>query len=408
MRRFCAVFLFSALSLPAQTAWTQWGGPNRNFIVESAPLADSWPAAGPKLLWKRPLGEGYSSLLIENGVLYTMYGATGSEVVLAADAQTGKTLWEHSTPITFRTDAPEMGNGPFATGLLTRERLITAGATGRLQCLDKKSGKVIWTKLLYTELNGTRLVYGYASSPIAYRDLVIVPAGGKGHALIALRVADGSIAWQSLDFTNAYSSPVLVNVDGLDQLVTLMDGYVFSVNPLNGDLQWQIPHQADYGLNVSTPLWLPGKRLFVSAEYNAGSRMIALRREGNRVLASQSWDSNKLRLHHGNAIPAGGNLYFSSGGKGSVAVLTTVEIESGKIINQNRTFSKASFVKAGDKIIVIDQDGDVALAKPGPQGLDVISRVSLLTSNAWTPPTLAGSRLYLRDRNQMMALELAK
>jgi outer membrane protein assembly factor BamB len=408
MTRLWALSLLCALLLPAQTAWTQWGGPNRNFIVDAVPIADSWPASGPRLLWKRPLGEGYSSLLIENGVLYTMYGTQGREVVLAADAQTGKTLWEHSTPISFRSDAPEMGNGPYATGLLVRDRLVTAGATGLLQCLDKKSGKPLWTKHLDNDFKATRLVYGYASSPIAYRDLLIVPAGGKGRALIAFRISDGSIAWQALDFTNAYSSPVLINVDGLDQLVTLMDGFVFAVNPLNGDLQWQIPHHADYGLNVSTPLWLPGNRLFVSAEYDAGSRMIALRRDGNRVLASQLWDSNKLRLHHGNAIPAGGNLYFSSGGKGSVAILTTVEIASGKILNQNRTFSKATFVQSGGKIIVIDQDGDLALAKPGPQGLDVISRASLLTSNAWTPPTLAGSRLYLRDRNQMMALDLSK
>jgi hypothetical protein len=126
-------------------------------------------------------------------------------------------------------------------------------------------------------------MYGYASSPIAFRDTVIVPVGGPGKAVMAFRQADGGVAWAKNDFGNAYSSPVLINVDGLDQLAGVMDGAVFGVNPHNGDLQWQAPFRAAYGISVASPVWGPGNLLFVSAEYDAGAKVIELQNLGRRA-----------------------------------------------------------------------------------------------------------------------------
>jgi len=109
--------------------WTQWGGPHRNFQTEASGLKDTWPASGPRVIWKRSLGEGYSSPAVENGVLYTMYGKPKVEVVLATDAETGRTLWEQATPAAFQSDAPEQGNGPYSTPLIAGERLFTTGAS---------------------------------------------------------------------------------------------------------------------------------------------------------------------------------------------------------------------------------------------------------------------------------------
>src|SRR5215208_5251472 len=150
--------------------WTQWAGPHRNFHTESTGLRDTWAPSGPAVVWKRPLGEGYSSPAVENGVLYTMYGKPKEEVVIAANAETGRTLWEQSAPMTFQSDAPEMGNGPYAAPLVVGDRLFTTGVSGRLQCLDKKTGKLLWTQQLWSDHGGSRLMYGYASSPIAFRD----------------------------------------------------------------------------------------------------------------------------------------------------------------------------------------------------------------------------------------------
>jgi outer membrane protein assembly factor BamB len=388
-------------------AWTQWGGPYRNFHTEARGIKDTWPAAGPRVVWKRALGDGYSSTAVENGVLYTMYGKPGQEVVLAANAESGNTLWEHATPVTFQSDAPEMGNGPYSTPLIAGGRLFTTGVAGRMQCLDTKTGKVLWTQDLWRDHGGSRLMYGYASSPIAFRDTVIVPVGGRSKSVMAFKQADGSVAWARHDFGNVYSSPVLIDVGGLEQLAILMDGAMLALNPLNGDLQWQVPFKADYSIAVATPVWGPDNLLFISSEYNGGSKVIELQRDGLQTRATELWSSNRLRLHHGNAIRIGQAIYFSSGGKGSQAILSAVDARSGKIHWQQRSIQKATFVWADGKLITLDQDGNLMMAHPSTEGFRITATAPLLTNLSWTPPALVGTRLYLRDRRTMMAVDLS-
>jgi outer membrane protein assembly factor BamB len=391
---------------PRGVPWTQWGGPHRNFQTESAGLRDTWPASGPPVVWKRALGEGYSSPSVEGAVLYTMYGKPREEVVLAASAETGKTLWEYSNPMTFQSDAPNQGNGPYATPLVVGDRVFTTGVAGRLQCLDKKTGKLLWAQELWKDHRGTRLMYGYASSSIAFRDMIIVPVGGSGKALMAFRQADGKVAWSRNDFGNVYSSPVLINLAGLEQLVSILDGAVLAVNPHNGDPLWQVPFKANYSIAVATPLWGAGNLLFVSSEYDAGSKVIELQRNGQQTKATELWSSPRLRLHHGNAMRIDDTIYFSSGGKGSQAILSAVDVRTGKIFWQQRSVEKATFVWADRKLITLDQDGNLMIAHPSPEGFKITARAALLSHLSWTPPVLVGTRLYIRDRRDMMAVDL--
>ena len=391
---------------PAGVPWTQWGGPNRNFTTQATGIKDKWPASGPPVVWKRALGEGYSCPVVEDNVLYTMYGKPRQEIVLAANAETGATLWEHMTPMTFNSDAPELGNGPYSTPLLVGNRLFTTGVAGRLQCLDKSTGKVIWTQQLWEDHGGSRMMYGYAASPIAFRDMVIVPVGGRGKSVMAFNQADGKVVWAKHDFGNVYSSPLLINVSGLEQLALVMDGSVIAVNPHNGDLQWAVPFKADYSIAISSPVYGPDNLMFVSAEYNAGAKVIELQRNGQQTKANELWSSNRLRLHHGNAMRIGDAIYFSSGGKGSQAILSAVEARSGKILWQERSIEKATFVWADNKLITMDQSGALMIAHPSPQGFKISAQAPLLTELSWTPPVLVGTRAYLRDRRSMMAVDL--
>jgi outer membrane protein assembly factor BamB len=392
---------------PRSLPWTQWGGPHRNFHTDASGLKDAWPASGPPVVWQRALGEGYSSPAVENGVLYTMYGKPREEVVLAANADTGKTIWEQSAPMTFTSDAgADMGNGPYATPLVVGDRLFTTGVAGRLQCLDKKSGKLLWTQQLWTDHQGSRLMYGYASSPIAFRNTVIVPVGGPGKAVMAFNQADGKVVWGKNDFGNVYSSPILINVGGLEQLAVLMDGALIAVNPHNGDLQWQVPFKAMYSIAIATPVWGADNLLFISSEYGGGAKVIELKRSGTETKATELWNSPRLRLHHGNAIRIGDTIYFSSGGKGSQAILSAVDVRTGTIHWQERSIEKATFVWADNKLVTLDQDGHLMIAYPSPQGFKIATKAPLMTRLSWTPPVLVGTRLYLRDRRRLMAVEL--
>jgi len=409
MRRTALVLLAVCSVAASQTKeipWTQWGGPNRNFQTTSPPLTNKWPAGGPRVIWKRPLGEGYSSILIENGVIYTMYGKPGQEITLAAKADTGQTIWERANPVSFHNSASDRGDGPHATPLIVGDRLFTVGVTGRLECLDKKTGKLLWTQGLWDQLRGERLIYGYASSPLPYRDLILLPLGGSGQAMAAFRQSDGSLVWKKNDAGNAYSSPVLINVDGLDQVAQLAKASVFAVNPLNGDLQWFAKHDAPYGLNVTTPVWGAGNLLFASTGYGFGSRVIELQRSGNSVSAKELWYSNRVGIHHGNAMRLGDTIYCSSGN--GPAPFTAVDVRTGKILWQSREFPKVAMVYADSKLILVDEDGNIALAQVSPEGLRTLAKAPLFESNAWSPPTLVGTKLYARDRHSMAAVELGR
>jgi len=392
---------------PRGVAWTQWGGPRRNFQTDATGLKDIWPAGGPRVVWKRALGEGYSAPSVENGVLYTMYGKAGEEVVVAADAETGRTLWERANPMTFKSDAPEQGNGPYSAPLVVGDRLFTTGVAGRLQCLEKKTGSLLWTQELVANHGGSQLAYGYASSPIAFRDFVVVPVGGRGRGLMAFQQADGKVAWSRLDLGNVYSSPILIDVGGLEQLVAVLDGEMLAVNPHNGDLQWQVPFKANYSIAVSTPVWGDGNILFVSAEYDAGAKVVRLERSGLQTRATELWSSNRLRLHHGNAMLIDGVFYFSSGGKGSQAILSAVDAQSGQIYWQQRSIQKATFVWADRKLIALDEDGTLMIAHPSKDGFRISASAPLLSRLSWTPPVLVGSRLFIRDRRDLMCVDLS-
>ena len=180
---------------------------------------------------------------------------------------------------------------------------------------------------------------------------MIVPVGARGKAVMAFKQADGSVAWAKNDFPLTYSSPLLITVDGEDEVVMVMDGDVIGVSAQNGDLRWKVPFRAGYSIAVATPVFAPGNLLFVSAEYDAGAKVIQLTRKGAQTSATELWSSNKLRLHHGNAASLiGDTLYFSSGGKFTKAILTAVDMRSGKVHWQERSIPKATFVWADQKL----------------------------------------------------------
>jgi outer membrane protein assembly factor BamB len=405
-----ATVLLPAIQIAAlaQSDWAQWGGPHRNFITEAKGLATKWPETGPRRVWQRELGEGYSAIAAERGTLFTMYRKGDDEIAVALDAATGRTVWEYSYAAPF---SPEYdmshGSGPHATPLVTGNFVFTSGATGKLHCLDKKSGKLVWTHDLIREFNGTLRVNGYSCSPIAYRNTIIMMVGGPASSLVAFNQKDGSIVWKKHDFKNSTASPIVINVDGQDQLVAFMFGEVIGVDPNNGDLLWTHAHPVEYGLNTSTPVWGSDNLLFISSGYDGGSRVLKLSRAGGKTAVEEVWAHKLMRVHFTNAIRVGEVIYGSSGDFGP-APFTAVNVKTGKVLWRNRTFPRASFLLADSSFIILDEDGQLLLANPTAGGLNVNAKVQLLSNQSWTVPTLVGTRLYLRDRKNIMAVELGE
>jgi outer membrane protein assembly factor BamB len=326
--------------------------------------------------------------------------------VIALDATTGRTLWEHTYEAPHQGGMNmEYGPGPHSTPLLVGDRLFAVGVTGKLHALDRRTGKVAWAHDLIGELKGKTPGRGYSCSPIAYGTTVIHTLGGPGQALVAFDQATGNVAWKNAGFDPAPSSPILIRVDGQEQLVIFHADGVGGFDPRNGNPLWDHPHKTDWGLNISTPVWGEGNLLFISSAYGSGSRALRLSQAGGKTTVQELWFNNKMRIHIGNAIRIGDHVYGSSGDFGP-AFISAVEVKTGKVPWQERGFSRASFVLADGKLVILDEDGMLALATATPTALTVHAKAQVLSGRCWTAPTLVGTRLYLRDRAQIKALEL--
>lgn len=386
-------------------SWLQWGGPTRDFKVPAPPLG--WAGAGPTRTWQRDLGDGFTSVVGDTSTIYVAHREGDAMVVQSLDAATGRPRWAQRIESTPLADMfLDYGQGPNSTPAIGGGRLFVVTFTGRLCALDAATGRIAWSRELWRELNGTFRDVGYANSPLVVGDLVVLPVGGKGKALAAFRQSNGETAWMSGDFANAMSSPIAITVDGEPQIVALMVEGVAGFDPRTGRQLWSHVHQTDYAVNAATPVWHPRTRtLLVSSAYSQGTRAIRLRRDSVRTIAEEAWFTRRLRVHHGNMLLLGDHVYGSSGDFGP-APLTALDIATGTVAWQSRTFPKASLLQAGDRTIVLDEDGRLAIATLTPTGLTVLQEAQITSKLSWTAPTLIGRRLYVRDRKVLVALEL--
>jgi outer membrane protein assembly factor BamB len=410
---FAAGLLLTVTTLHAAADWTQWGGPQRNFMSTSRGLASSWPADGPKRIWTRSLGEGHSAILVEANRLYTMYRPLGvmsmlrrsqEEVIICADAASGKTIWEHRYPAATAGLDLEYGAGPHSTPLIVGNRLFAAGSRRELFALDKQSGKVLWSHELMKEFGAPMPGRGFSASPIAYRETVILPSGGPS-GVMAFDQATGKVVWKSPAFEESPASPILINLEGEDQLVIFGGAEIVGMNPASGAILWRHPHKTDWGLNISTPVWGKDNVLFLSSAYSAGTRSLQLSKTGPKTNVKELFFTNRMRVHIGTVIRIGDYAYGASGDFGP-AFITAINVKNGQEAWRDRSFARSTFVYADDKLIILDEDGTLGLATISPQGIKVLTRADVLTKTSWTVPTLVGTRLYLRDRKDMLALEL--
>jgi outer membrane protein assembly factor BamB len=392
----------------AGTAWLQWGGPNRNFRIASAGLKESWEGDAPKKLWSRTLGEGHTSILHENGRLYTMYSAGDREVIIALDATSGRTLWEFGYEAKGQGLSLGEGKGPHSTPLIVGNLLYAVGVRGTMHALDKSNGRMVWKHDLWSEYSGMVEGRGYSPSPLLYKNTIIVPVGGGDgkQCLMAFDLRTGAPVWRNVGFKPAPASPIVINVGGQDQIVHFGHNEVYGADAANGNLLWSYPHKTDFGLNITTPVWNPADSLLtISSAYSTGTRALRLARNGDQTTVTQAWENKRMRVHFGTMIRIGDYVYGSSGDFGP-AFFTAIHARTGQIAWQYRGLQRASFLHADGKLIILDEDGTLAIAAPLPSGLNVLAKAPVMQNRAWTVPTLAGTKLYLRDRRTIMALEL--
>lgn len=408
-------------SVGSDGGWRQWGGPDRNFIAPADALAETWPESGPPVLWTRSLGLGHSSIVVDDGRLFTLYrpgieaGRNGPweerEIVVAIDARTGETLWEHeyaSEPLNF-----SYGAGPHSTPLVVGDRVFTTGTNKQLFAFDKTSGEILWSHDLIRDFDAPPTLArpavkaGFASSPLAYAETIILQVGGDQQSVMAFDQASGDVVWSAGDFLVAQAAPMLIDVDGDPQVVIFGGQTVNGLDPANGEVLWTHGHDTDGDMNNSMPVWGPDNVLFLSSAYNQGSRALRLSRSGEGTSVEELWFSNRFGLMFSNAIRLGDHIYGTDGDFGP-AFMAAIDVNNGDIAWQQRGFGRSSLIYADEKAIILDEDGRLVLARLGPDGMSVLAEAPIFDTQSWTVPTLVGTTLYARDRQRMVALDLGE
>ena len=334
--------------------------------------------------------------------LYTMYRKGTQDVVIAIDSDTGKTLWESAIDAAHLPGMNvEAGPGPHSTPSVADGRIFVTTVIGHLVALDLKTGTRLWSHDLWREYKGTVLDRGYAASPLLHRNSVIVPVGGTGSALMAFRQSDGTKIWSAGRLDNSYSSPIIIKAGGREQVASFMAKDVFGVDAATGKVIWIVPHKTQYDINAASPVWCAvAGVLVVSSAYDGGARGLEITKG-----VKELWHHNRLRVHHTNMVCSNSVVYGSSGDFGPAPV-TAVDAKTGKVLWQNRAFTKASFLLSGKTLFVTDDAGSVGMASVSSGGLNVLGEAQLLRANSWTVPLLDGKRFFVRDRHRVIALQL--
>jgi outer membrane protein assembly factor BamB len=224
---------------------------------------------------------------------------------------------------------------------------------------------------------------------------------------MAFRYKDGSVAWKSGDFYTAESAPLLIDVQGQTQMVVFGGQTVNGLDPETGRILWSHPHDTDGDMNNSMPVWGSDNVLFITSAYNQGSRALRVRREGDATRVEELWFTNRFRLMFSNALRLGDYIYGTSGDFGP-AFLGALDVRTGSLAWQERGFGRSSLLHADGKTIILDEDGDLALARLSPQGIEVLAQTRVFGTTSWTVPTLVGTTLFARDREKVVALDLGR
>jgi len=391
------LFLFLAAYVSAED-WPQWRGSSRDGISKESGILKTWPAAGPKILWRAQLGTGYSSMAISQGRVFTMAGIGVNEFVLAFDSATGKELWRFRTDSAYRSG---QGDGPRSTPTVEGNWVYALGAQGKFFALNAKDGKKIWSHDLVSEYGSEVPGWGMSISPLIEGDLVLLDLGGRtGLSIGAFNKKSGALVWSTHTDKQGYSSPIAVTVNGLRQILFFTGTALVSVSP-TGNVYWKYPWRTSYYANIATPIFIAPDKVYISSGYDVGSAVLKILSEKNKSSFQEVWKSKIAQNHFNSSVLFENHIYgFDQ------SILQCIEANTGTEKWKQTGFGKGSLILANGRLIVLGERGQLALAAATPAGYKELSRTQALSGKTWTSPALANGQLYLRDEKELICMDL--
>lgn len=388
--------------------WPQWLGPARNGATREVILP--WTEA-PKVLWRKPVGEGHSSPIVAQGKVFLHVKVDGKdeEEILVLNAGTGEEIWRRSYPrAPFKSP---FGNGPRSTPAATGENLYTLGVTGILTGWDVSSGRRLWQVDTLAQFNASNLLFGTSCSPLVDGDRVLINVGGPGASIVAFRKDSGEVAWKTLDDRASYSSPVMMGSGKDRQIIFLTQQGLVGLAPHDGKLLWKFPLVDKLSESSTTPVF--SNALLIGSSVTFGSVALRLEDLDGAMRPVEAWRNPKLTCYISTPISAGKDELFLVTGTiipPPSATLRCVEGSTGKILWSKGEIGEyhAALLRTGNgKLLLLDDGGNLALLDPDPKEYKELAR-SKVCGPTWAHPALAGGRLYLRDKKELICLRLAE
>lgn len=425
MRRVSALILaLGALwicPLAATAAdWPQYRGPAQTGI-SSESVDVTWTSAGPKVVWKIPTKNGFSSFAIANGKAFTEVNrdidGQPREVCVALDAATGKELWaadvgagKYDGGGDAGTADNRGGDGPRCTPTVNDGMVYVYTQHMVLHCIDAKTGKSVWSHDVMKENAGRNIGWKSAASAVIDGELVFVCGGGPGQSMLALDKKTGKVVWKAQDEMTTHATPTIATIHGVKQVIFFCQSGLVSVDPKDGKLLWKFP----FSYNVSTAMSpiVSGDIVYCSAGYDVGGGACRIVRKGDGFEAKELWKkpgNKEVANHWSTPVCKDGYLYgMFSFKRYGVGPLKCVELATGKVMWEKPGFGAGNVILVGDKIVALADNGELVLVRASPAAYEELARAKVVDGKCWSTPALADGKLYVRSTKEGVCLEAGK
>ena len=382
----------------ARAEWPGFRGPDRDSVVHGVRIKTDWAASPPVELWRRPIGPGWSSFAVRGDLLYTQEQRGEDEIVACYNLATGKPVWMHRDATRFWES--NGGAGPRATPTLSGHRVYAFGATGILNALDAATGAVVWSRNVPADTAMKVPGWGFAGSPLVVDDILVVAASG---ALAGYDAASGTQRWFLKSRGGGYSSPHLVTIDGVAQVLLLGGAGVTSVAPADGKVLWE---NAWSGAPMVQPAVIDGGDLLITtadAMGGLGIRRLAVAHGAGGWTVEERWTTRSLKPYFNDFAVHKGHAFGFDG-----AILACVDLADGQRKWKGGRYGDGQLVLLPDQdlLIVMSEEGELALVRATPDEFTEVARFRVLEGKTWNHPVLIGDVLLVRNGEEMAAFRL--
>ncbi len=393
---FVVLLLFQGAG--AETDWPSWGGPNRNFRVDDAGVFPVDQPYALRVVWKKPLGAGYSPISARGNLVVTMFSDETSDYVVGLNAEDGSELWKYEIGAAYLGHYGSQ-SGPLSTPVLTADEVIALGPRGSLFALNAKTGEKLWAVDLVADYGAKAPFWGFTSSPILHDNRLIVQTGGM-HAISAFDPASGDLIWSAVDDSVAYQSPGLFAFGNRRHLVFYGDKYLAGLAPETGDVLWQFAHRGQAGaVNTSGyPVAVGKGRFFVKN----GGMLVGVRADGDGFAVEEIWRTRHIRGTYIDAVFAKGLLFGYNR-----RILTCISADTGERLWRSREPGDGLPIVVDNHLVIMTKDGKLAVARTSGEGYRETARLALFDDIAWSHASFAHGKFYARSMSEIACVEVA-